>query len=596
MHYRLTACGFAVAAAFASSSVLAAPTVSITQPTNGKTVSGTISGSACAATGSGIRYVRFYVDNKQVSYDSGSPWNCSIDTTKYSNGTHSLRAVAYDSRGASRSHTVSFTVRNGTTTPTPPPTSGAPTISFTAPAVGGTLSGNVQGPPNCVVTGSNIARVMFYLNDTWTNTDGNLSNGLGCWIDTTKFKDGSYTVKAVAYNSAGQTATATRAIQIKNGTSSGGTGGAPTVAITSPAAGATISGDLNCAASASDTGGSIARVDFLIDNKNVASDSGAPYTCAVNTASLTNGSHNLTAIATDNSGLKSSVTRSFNVQNTVSQPDDPAPGTGIIDTADIITEAQASVPFSQQKGYNTQVINTYLQANQIPESGIHGNVLPNGETIRLGKVTDPRDSTKKALAFQIAPNDPTTSGSRRAELRYSGGLSNDKVYWAAFRHYVYDWGTLPTNDVGIISMQVHGGNVAGLSPAVAFYSRGGRNFYVDARGSTASSPSQSTSVSVRSPERPIQFGRWVDFVVKFKLNTSGKGFVQVWMDGTQIWNHTGTVGYNTGSERPYFKFGYYNWTSFQSPRKVLLKSPVVVADPTGSKYSPDALRKYIQSK
>jgi hypothetical protein len=696
MHYRLTACGIAVAAAFASGSAFAAPTVSWKQPYNGKTVSGTISGSACEATGSSIRYVRFYVDNKQVSYDPGSPWNCSIDTRQLSNGTHYLRAVAYDSSGASRSHMVSVNVQNGSTSTPSTPTTGTgpsvswtapasggtltgniqqstsqcqvsgtgiarvvfsmdstqlntelsapylcnvdttkfsngthtlkavaynssgasttitrpvtvqngtvstpttgPTIAFTAPAEGGTLSGNVQGPPNCVVQGSSIARVMFYLNDAWTNTDGNLDNGLGCWIDTTKYANGTYTVKAVAYDSSGRTATTTRSIKIQNGTSSGGTSGPPAVAIVSPAAGATISGDLKCEANASDSGGSIARVDFLIDNKNVASDSGAPYTCTVNTASLANGSHNLTAIATDNSGLKSSVTRSFNVQNTVSQPDDPAPGAGIIDAADIVTEAQASVPFSQQKGYNTQVINTYLQANQIPESGIHGTTLPNGETLRLGKQTDPRDSTKKALAFQIAPNDPTTSGSRRAELRYGAALSNDKVYWAAYRHYVYDWGTLPTSDVAIIAMQVHGGNVAGLSPAVGIYSRGGRNFWIDARGSTASSPSQSNSVSVKSPERPIQFGRWVDFVIKFKLNTSGKGFVQVWMDGTQIWSHAGTVGYNTGTERPYFKFGYYNWTSFQTPRKVLLKSPVVVADPTGSKYSPEALRQYIQSK
>ena len=696
MHYKFTACSIAVAAAFASGSAFAAPTVAWKQPYNGKTVSGTISGSACEATGSNIRYVRFYVDNKQVSIDGGSPWNCSIDTRQLGNGTHSLRVQAHDSSGAYRSHTVSVNVQNGTTTP-PPSTgtgpsvswtapasggtmtgniqqstsqcqvsgtgiarvvffmdatqlntesgapylcnvdttkfsngthtlkavaynssggsttitravsiqngtsgggtpSGAPTISFTAPAVGGTLSGNVQGPPNCVVTGSNIARVMFYLNDTWTNTDGNLDNGLGCWIDTTKYQDGSYTVKAVAYNSAGQTATATRAIQIKNGTSSGGTSGAPTVAITSPAAGATLTGDATCAASASDTGGSIAKVDFYIDNKSVASDATAPYTCAFNSASLANGTHNLMAIATDNSGLKTSTQRSFNVQNTATQPDDPAPGTGSIDAADIVNQAQASVPFSSQSGYNTQVINTYLQANQIPESGIHGSVLSNGESLRLGKVADPRDSSRKALAFQLSPKDPITSGSHRAEIKFPSNIMNDKVYWAAFRHYVYDWGTLPTSDVAMIGMQLHGGSTAGLSPAIAIYSRGGRNFWIDARGSTASSPSQSNSLSVKSPERPIQFGRWVDFVVKFKLNTSGKGFVQVYMDGTQIWNYTGTVGYNTGSARPYFKFGYYNWTSFATNRKVLMKSPVIVADPTGSKYTPDALRQYIQSR
>src|SRR5687768_10924295 len=117
----------------------------------------------------------------------------------------------------------------------------APTIAFTAPAVGGVLKGNVQGPPNCIVEGADVARVMFYINDVWTNTDGNLTNGLGCWIDTTKYKDGAYTLKAVAYNAAGQTATATRAITIQNTVAAPApaptpTSGAPTVAVPAPAA------------------------------------------------------------------------------------------------------------------------------------------------------------------------------------------------------------------------------------------------------------------------------------------------------------------------------------------------------------------------
>jgi hypothetical protein len=280
------------------------------------------------------------------------------------------------------------------------------------------------------------------------------------------------------------------------------------------------------------------------------------------------------------------------IDNRTAEEPDPGEG-GSVDAADIVGWAKADVPFSSQSGYNTQVINTYLQANNIPESGIHGTVLSNGESLRLGKQTDPRDSSRKALAFQLAPNDPTTSGSRRAEIKFPGNIQNDKVYWVAYRHYVKDWGSFSTSDTAIIAMQLHAGNVAGLSPAIGVYSRGGRNFWIDARGSTASSPSQSNSVSVRSTERPIQFGRWVDFVFKFKLNTRGSGFVQAWMDGTQIFNHQGTVGYNTGDARPYFKFGYYNWTSFSSTRKVMLRSPVIVADPTGGKYTQADLRSYI---
>jgi hypothetical protein len=147
----------------------------------------------------------------------------------------------------------------------------------------------------------------------------------------------------------------------------------------------------------------------------------------------------------------------------------------------------------------------------------------------------------------------------------------------------------------MFAMQLHAGSYgASLSPAISVLTgRGGRNFWIDARTSLSSSPSQSTSFSKRSAERPIPFGRWMDVVVKFKLNSPGNGFVQVWADGTQIFNHVGPVGYQTGSHKPYFKFGYYNWSSFKSPRKVLLRSPIVVADPTGSKYTHADLRSYI---
>jgi hypothetical protein len=74
------------------------------------------------------------------------------------------------------------------------------------------------------------------------------------------------------------------------------------------------------------------------------------------------------------------------------------------------------------------------------------------------------------------------------------------------------------------------------------------------------------------------------------MNTAGAGFLQVWMDGNQLANHQGNLGYNTGYN-DYVKFGYYNWTSaMSSARKILLRSPTIVADPSGDKYSAEQLR------
>jgi hypothetical protein len=241
------------------------------------------------------------------------------------------------------------------------------------------------------------------------------------------------------------------------------------------------------------------------------------------------------------------------------------------------------------------VINQYISASSIPESGIHGTVLSNGESLRLGKETDPLNSSRKALAFQVAPSDPNTSGAKRAELKFPNHVENNQVYWAAFSVYVRDWGTLASTDHALFGLQVHGG-CCDLSPSVAVYSRGGRTFYIDARTSPSNPGSQSTSYSTRSAEYPVPFGRWTDMVFKFKLDPAGNGFLQAWMDGSQIMNYSGPLGYYNDGNKPYFKFGYYNWTSFSSARKVMLRSPVYVADPTGSKYKPDDLRAYISAQ
>src|SRR5262245_6152504 len=108
----------------------AAPTVKWDQPTAGKTISGRINaGSNCQASGTGISRVQFFIDSNQLNADTGSPFQCSIDTSRYTNGAHTMKVVAYDSKGASSTATVSVNIQNGTSTggstggtTTPPPT------------------------------------------------------------------------------------------------------------------------------------------------------------------------------------------------------------------------------------------------------------------------------------------------------------------------------------------------------------------------------------------------------------------------------------------------------------------------------------------
>jgi hypothetical protein len=584
-----------------------APTVSFTAPAIGGTLKGDVKGPPnCIVEGNNIARVMFYLNgvwtNTDGNLDNGL--GCWIDTTKHKDGAYTLKAVAYNAAGQTATTTRDIVIQNTVATPTPTPTEGTPTVSFTAPAIGGALKGDVKGPPNCIVEGSNIARVMFYLNDVWTNTDGNLDNGLGCWIDTTKYKDGAYTLKAVAYNAAGQTATTTRDIVIQNTVvtptpTPAPSDGTPTISFTAPAVGGVLKGNVQGPPNCIVEGSNIARVMFYINDVWTNTDGNLDngLGCWIDTTKYADGPYTVKAVAYNAAGDTASVTRDVVIKNgTTDTTPTPAPTPSSIPAADIIGQAREDMLFSEQNGYNTQVINKYVSAPSIPESGIHGTTLPNGETLRLGKAADPANSSRKALAFQLHPNDPDTSGSKRSEISFGKNIEPNKVYWVALRTYVPDWGTLASNDVSIFGTQLHSGdNSRGLSPTFSLVANSdGRSFQVYTLYSTSSSPSQGNTTTIKYAKTPIPFGKWTDFVIKFKENTSGAGFLQVWMDGKQIVDHKGNLGFNTPGYNDYMKFGYYNWSGgFNSTRKVLLRKPTIVLDPTGSKYSVEALRAHI---
>ncbi|WP_051964824.1 Ig-like domain-containing protein, partial [Deinococcus misasensis] len=89
---------------------------------------------------------------------------------------------------------------------------------------------------------------------------------------------------------------------------------APTVAISSPTEGQSfVSGStVNVTATASDTDGTVSKVDFYVDGVLKLSDTTAPYTYAA--TGLTAGAHAIRAVATDNGGASSSVTRNITIQ------------------------------------------------------------------------------------------------------------------------------------------------------------------------------------------------------------------------------------------------------------------------------------------
>ena len=88
---------------------------------------------------------------------------------------------------------------------------------------------------------------------------------------------------------------------------------APTVALTSPAAGATVSGSsVALAATAADNVG-VARVEFKVDGTLITSDLSAPYAATWNASSASAGSHTILATAYDAAGNSASSSVSVTV-------------------------------------------------------------------------------------------------------------------------------------------------------------------------------------------------------------------------------------------------------------------------------------------
>ena len=86
------------------------PTVAVTAPQAGATVSGPQTLTATASDDLGVRTVEFAIDGTPVGSDATSPYAVAWDASTASAGPHTVTATATDTGGQTASDTVSFTV------------------------------------------------------------------------------------------------------------------------------------------------------------------------------------------------------------------------------------------------------------------------------------------------------------------------------------------------------------------------------------------------------------------------------------------------------------------------------------------------------
>jgi hypothetical protein len=117
------------------------PTVSITSPANGASVSGTVSITANAGDNVGVASVSYSVDGAVIGTATSSPYSFSWNSASVASGIHNITATATDAAGNSASNTIQVTVN----TTVLPPASIPSSFQLLTPT-----PGNQGGEGSCV--------------------------------------------------------------------------------------------------------------------------------------------------------------------------------------------------------------------------------------------------------------------------------------------------------------------------------------------------------------------------------------------------------------------------------------------------------------
>jgi hypothetical protein len=260
------------------------PEAALTSPAQGTLLRGSVVLEATASDSKAVAKVEFYRGTTLLGTDTTSPYSLSWNTVGETDGSHVLTVKAHDSAGNVRtSGGVGVTVDNT-----------APTTAVSTPAQNALVRGTV---PVSATASDNLGveRVEFYAGTTLLGTATTAPYAVS-W-DSTSGANGAVTLTTRAYDAAGNvTVSAGRAVTVDNA--------APTVAITSPANGATLSSlslSTTIQASASDNVG-VTQVVFYDGASVMGTDTTAPYSVSWNLLSATKGTHTLTARAYDAAG------------------------------------------------------------------------------------------------------------------------------------------------------------------------------------------------------------------------------------------------------------------------------------------------------
>ena len=398
------------------------PAVSMTSPANGSTVSGaSVTVSATASDNVAVAGVQFKLDGNNLgAEDTASPYSISWNTTAVVNGSHTLTAVARDSSNNTTTATAITVTVNNDTTP--------PTVAITAPASGATVADTITVSATAA-DDTAVSGVQFKLDGANLGAEVTTAPYSVSW-NTTTAANGSHSLSAVARDSSNNTATATTVTVTVNNVDST----PPTVSMTAPANGATVSGASVTVSAAASDNVAVLGVQFLLDGVNLgAEDTASPYSLTWNSISTPNGSHALTAVARDGAGNVTTATAvTVTVNNDTAPPTvsitAPAAGATVAGTITVSATASDDVAVAGVQ-FKLDGVNLGAEDTVAPYSVSWNTTTSSNASHTLTAVArDSSNNTTTSAAVSVTVNNidatpPTVTGTTPAANATGVGLS-----------------------------------------------------------------------------------------------------------------------------------------------------------------------------
>ncbi|HPO23563.1 MAG TPA: Ig-like domain-containing protein [Arenimonas sp.] len=277
----------------------------------------------------------------------------------------------------------------------------APTVSASETGTSGNITLAATASDNVGVT-----NVEFYVDGVLKGSDA--SSPYSLVLDSTTLTNGSHNLTAKASDAAGNSTTSTTAAFSVNNVTADTT--APTVSASESG----TSGTITLSATASDNVG-VTNVEFYIDGVLKGADASSPYSLTVDSTTLSNASHSLTAKAFDAAGnSKISTAVSFTVSNTTSTQFNETESNGSVATANAVARSFKTIVGTMGNTTDKDYFAVALAA---------------GETIKIDMVGPSTTDYDLALVNASDVALKSSAGNTSTEtLTYTNGASAATVY------------------------------------------------------------------------------------------------------------------------------------------------------------------------